>query len=191
MERETYYGGGGIIEKDGTISVKNPDTVRAMKRARGWVNTISPPGVTEFKEEDSRNAFVTGNAAFRREWIWGTYAMGQGRSSLIRGKFAATQIPRGRAGHASVIGGGSLAISKYSLHPREAAEFIRFLSCRTVLLPYWKDLSLLPARKDFFADQQYLKMRPDLQRLEEVFKNGAGGGASAIGGEEYAEDVSA
>jgi len=187
MEWQMSEGGGRIIEDDGTISVNNLDTVRAMKRARGWVNTISPPGVTEFKEEDSRNAFVTGNAAFRREWIWGTYATGQGASSPIRGKFAATQIPRGRAGHASVIGGRSLAISKYSLHPQEAAEFIRFLISRDAQLRYWNDISLLPARKDFFADRQYLKTRPDLQRLEEVFKNGAVARPSTIAGEKYAE----
>jgi len=187
MEWEMSEGGGRIIEEDGTISVNNPDTIRAMKRARHWVNTISPPGITEFKEEDSRNAFVTGNAAFRREWIWGTYATGQGQGSPIRGKFAATQIPRGRAGHASVIGGRSLAISKYSAHPKEAAEFIRYLISRDAQLRYWNDISLLSVRKDFFADKQYLHTRPDLEKLEDVFREGAIARPSTVAGERYAE----
>ena len=38
-------GGGQIVEADGTISINNPDAAAAIERARGWVGTISPPGV--------------------------------------------------------------------------------------------------------------------------------------------------
>ncbi len=52
------------------------------------VGSISPPSVTEFKEEDSRNIFAAGNAAFRRDWIWSLYTVTQGPESAVSGKVA-------------------------------------------------------------------------------------------------------
>ena len=177
-----------MIEEDGTISVNNPQTIQAMKRARGWVGTISPPSVTEFKEEDSRNLFAAGNAAFRREWIWSAYTTSQAPESPVRDKFAIAKLPTGAAGRASVIGGRALAVSKYSAHPREAAELIRYMTSKEVQLNFWNDSSLLPARKDFYRDRQYFQVRPDLEALRDLF---ATGGAtvrpSTIVGKRYAE----
>jgi trehalose/maltose transport system substrate-binding protein len=188
LEWEESQGGGRLIEDDGTIDVNNSQNILALKRARRWVGTISPPSVTEFKEEDSRNVFITGNAAFRRDWIWSSYTTSQGPESAVRGKFAITRLPGGGAGHASAMGGRALAVSKYSAHPREAAELVRYLTSREVGLGFWNDSSLLPARKDFYQERQYLESQPDLEALRDLF---AGGGAinrpSAITGKRYAD----
>jgi len=188
LEWQESEGGGRIIEDDGTITVNNPETIQAMKRARHWVGTISPPSVTEFKEEDSRNVFASGNAAFRREWIWAAFTTGQAQDAPVQGKFALVRLPSGRAGRSSVIGGRALAVSKYSAHPREAAELIRYMTSREVGLVFWNDSSLLPARKDFFNDRQYLQTSPELDAVRDVF---AGGGATArpstIVGKKYGE----
>ena len=45
-------GGGQIIEPDGTISVNNENAVKALEMAKGWVGTISPPGVLAYMEEE-------------------------------------------------------------------------------------------------------------------------------------------
>jgi trehalose/maltose transport system substrate-binding protein len=188
LEWEVSQGGGRMIEEDGTISVNNPQTIRAMKRARRWVGTISPPSVTEFKEEDSRNVFASGNAAFRREWIWSAVTTGQAPDSPIRGKFALARLPSGEAGRASVIGGRALAVSKYSAHPREAAELVRYMTSQEVGLSFWNDSSLLPARKDFYRDRQYLQSQPDLDALRDLFTStGATARPSTIAGKRYHE----
>jgi len=70
LEWEQSYGGGGVIEADGSITVNNPRTIQAIKRARRWIGTISPPSVIAFKEQDSRNVLHAGNAAFERDWLW-------------------------------------------------------------------------------------------------------------------------
>jgi trehalose/maltose transport system substrate-binding protein len=188
LEWQISQGGGRMIEQDGTISVNNPQTIQAMKRAKRWVGTISPPSVTEFKEEDSRNVFAAGNAAFRREWIWAAYTTGQAQESPIRNKFAVARLPSGSAGRASVIGGRSVAVSKYSAHPREAAELVRYMTSQEIGLRFWNDSSLLPARKDFYRDRQHFQARPDLEALPELF---ATGGAiarpSTIVGRRYPE----
>jgi trehalose/maltose transport system substrate-binding protein len=188
LEWEVSQGGGRMIEEDGTISVNNPQTIRAMKRARGWVGTISPPSVTEFKEEDSRNVFASGNAAFRREWIWSAFTTGQAPDSPIRNKFALARLPSGDAGRASVIGGRALAVSKYSAHPREAAELVRYMTSQEVGLSFWNDSSLLPARKDFYRDRQYLQSQPDLDALRDLFTSSAATARpSTIAGKRYDE----
>jgi CheY-like chemotaxis protein len=70
LEWEESYGGGDIIEADGSITVNNPRTIEALQRARGWIGRISPPSVVAFKEQDSRNVLYAGNAAFARDWLW-------------------------------------------------------------------------------------------------------------------------
>jgi trehalose/maltose transport system substrate-binding protein len=188
LEWEESEGGGRMVEEDGTISVNNPQTIRALKRAKHWVGTISPPSVTEFKEEDSRNVFAAGNAAFRREWIWASFTTGQTTDSPIREKFALARLPRGIAGSAAVIGGRSLAVSKFSAHPREAAELVRYMTSQEVGLSFWNDSSLLPARKDFYQDRQYLQTQPQLEALRDLFvTGGATARPSAIVGKRYDE----
>jgi trehalose/maltose transport system substrate-binding protein len=70
FEWQASYGGGSIIEPNGSITVNNPRTIEAMKRARRWIGTISPPSVIAFKEQDSRNVLHSGDAAFARDWLW-------------------------------------------------------------------------------------------------------------------------
>jgi trehalose/maltose transport system substrate-binding protein len=57
-------GAGTIVEPDGKISINNPQTKSALAMAKGWVGTISPKGVTTYQEEEGRNGFQEGRAAF-------------------------------------------------------------------------------------------------------------------------------
>ena len=74
------YGGGQIVEPDGTISVNNPQAAAALEEAKSWVGTISPEGVLAHKEEDARGVWQTGNAVFMRNWPY-AYALGNGDDS--------------------------------------------------------------------------------------------------------------
>src|SRR5712664_4303179 len=68
LEWQASDGGGRIIEEDKTISVNNPQAIRAWQRAARWVGSISPPSVVGYKEWDALNASMTGEAAFMRNW---------------------------------------------------------------------------------------------------------------------------
>jgi hypothetical protein len=61
-------GGGRIIENDQTISVNNPETIRAWQRAARWVGSISPHDVTAHAKWDAGNVWAAGKAAFIRGW---------------------------------------------------------------------------------------------------------------------------
>ena len=119
-------GGGQIIEPDGTISINNPNAAAAVEMAKGWVGTISPPGVLAYQEEEARGVWQTGNAVFMRNWPY-AYSLGNGDDSPIKGKFDVTTLPAGSgegARSAATLGGWNLAVSKYSEHPEAAIELV-------------------------------------------------------------------
>ena len=97
--------------------------------AKGWVGTISPPGVLSYMEEESRGVWQTGNAVFMRNWPY-AYALGNGDDSPIKGKFDVAPLPSGRRGtrSAATLGGWNLAVSKYSPNPDAAIALVKFMA---------------------------------------------------------------
>jgi len=120
--------GGGMIVEDGKATVNNPQAVATLNMMKGWVGTVAPRGVTTYQEEDARNVFQTGNAAFMRNWPY-AYALGAANESPVKGKFDVAPLPAG-SGQQPVgcIGGWALAASKYSKNPDASIEFIRYLT---------------------------------------------------------------
>jgi len=133
LEWQVSEGGGRIIENDGTISVNNPAAVRSWQRAKRWIGWISPPSVVAYRETDSAHVFDMGGAAFDRMWGGTTITPGGQsrllhlRRSLANARTGYTSIPAGPAGRSSTLGGSGLAVSRYSAHPEEAIELVRFL----------------------------------------------------------------
>jgi trehalose/maltose transport system substrate-binding protein len=187
LEWQASYGGGKIVEDNGIISVNNPQTLKAMKMARSWVGTISPPSVLSYMENDGRNLWDSGNAAFLRDWVWRGTPEGKRLSASPHGVFNISPLPSGGARHASVFGGQSLAVSKYSEHPREASEFVRYLTSREVQLRLWQEQSTLPAIREFYENPEYLAASPDLEQLKSLLTGGAIDRPSAITGKQYPE----
>ena len=155
LEWQIADGGGDILQEDRTVSVTNKRCRRALERAASWVGTISPRGVTEYDEDDSQYLFHTGNAAFLRSWV-DFYQMGQQPSSPIRGKYATAPLPAGSTTHAWTFGGMALAVSKYSRHPREAVEAIRFLVSADVERRRTRLVGQVPTRTPLLEDQTLL-----------------------------------
>jgi trehalose/maltose transport system substrate-binding protein len=133
LEWQVAEGGGRVIESNQTISVNNPATIRSWQRARRWIGWISPPSVLAYQDLDSINVFDKGGAAFGRVWGGspitrrGLFRQLHWRSSLAQSKTGYTSIPEGPMGSAATLGGSGLAISKYSLHRKEAVELVEFL----------------------------------------------------------------
>ena len=186
LEWQVSYGGGNVIEPDRSITVNNPRTIEAIQMARRWIGTISPPSVVAFKEQDSRNVLHAGNAAFERDWLWRQFS----EESLIpnsKAMIAIGLLPGGPARRASTLGGQSLAISKYSKHPREAAELIRYLTSHDEQLSLWKKHAMLPTRREFYASPEYLQDRPGVAQLWKELGSVAVVRPSTVSGMHYDE----
>ena len=158
LEWQESYGGGDIIESNGVVSVNNPRTIAAIKMAKSWIGTISPPSVLTFMEEDSRSVWDRGDAAFRRDWVW------RGSQDSKRFILAGSMAPLpGQDRQVSVSGNVSLSVSKYSRHPRESAELIRFLTSREIQLKLSQ--AFLPAIHEFYENPTYYGAQPQLASL--------------------------
>jgi trehalose/maltose transport system substrate-binding protein len=130
LEWIASYGGGTIVGADGKVTINNPQAAAALDAAAGWIGTITPPGVLNYEEEESRGVFQSGNAVFMRNWPY-AYALSQAGNSPIKGKVAMTTLPKGEgasARGAATMGGWNLAVSKFSKHPKESADLAIYLT---------------------------------------------------------------
>ncbi len=188
LEWQASYGGGNIIEPDGSITVNNPHTIQAIKRARSWIGKISPPSVIAFKEQDSRNVLHAGNAAFARDWLWRQFSL-ELLSDNLRSSISIALLPAGPVRRASALGGQSLSVSKYSKHPQEAVDLIRYLTSHDEQLNLWNKHAMLPTRREFYADPKYLQTRPKVAQLWKDLETVTVPRPSTVSGVHY-DDVS-
>ena len=186
LEWQVTEGGGFIIEPDGTITVNNPACAAAFERAAGWVDTISPPGVTTYQEEDARGVWQTGNAAFMRNWPY-AYSLGNAEDSAIAGLFEATTLPQGAGNRsAATLGGWQLMVSKYSENPEAAAMYVRFVAGREGQQARAITNSNLPTIAGLYSDPDVLGAQPFMGALFDVFTQAAAR-PSTVTGELYNE----
>jgi len=68
LEWVKSFGGGQIVEPDGSISINNDKAIMAIETAQSWIGTISPEGVLAYQEEEARGVWQPGNAVFMRNW---------------------------------------------------------------------------------------------------------------------------
>jgi trehalose/maltose transport system substrate-binding protein len=186
LEWQAAEAGGRIIEADRTISVNNPQTIRAWERAARWVGSISPPGVIGYSEWDSLNVWVAGDAAFMRNWPT-AYADSQAQGSPIRNKFDIALLPGGKRGGVGTLGGAGLAVSKFSAHPREALELVRYLSRRDVQAGRSRVLWQPPTLLALYNLPEILKENPRFDLLSRAFQTGLVSRPSDVTGAKYQE----
>ncbi len=164
-------GGGTIVSPDGEVTINNPAAAAIVDKAAGWVGTISPEGVTAFGEEDARNMWQAGNAAFMRNWPY-AYSLGNAEDSVIAGLFDVSPLPAGDSGSgAATLGGWQLAVSKYSAHPEEAAKLALFMASYDEQKYRAIQGSLNPTIKALYDDPDVLEANPFFGSLYDVFIN--------------------
>ncbi|ANL69385.1 trehalose/maltose ABC transporter substrate-binding protein (plasmid) [Rhizobium phaseoli] len=165
-------GGGQIVEPDGTISINNEKAAAALERAKGWIGTISPPGVLAYQEEESRGVWQTGNAVFMRNWPY-AYSLGNGSDSAVKGKFDVMTLPVAAAGDkpSSTLGGWNLAVSKYSEKQEAAIALVKFLASKDVQKARAIELSNLPTLTDLYDDKDVAAAQPFMPNWKPIFQD--------------------
>jgi trehalose/maltose transport system substrate-binding protein len=166
------FGGGTIVDADGTITVNNPQAVEALDLAATWVGTITPEGVLNYAEEESRGVFQSGNAVFMRNWPY-AWALGNAPDSPIAGNIGVTQLPKGGEDgkHTGVLGGWQLAVSRYSQNPEIAADLVTHLTSYDEQKRRAIKGSYNPTIAALYEDEEVLEATPFFGELYETFTN--------------------
>lgn len=128
-----------FISNDGVVNVTSDAWIAALNRAAGWVGTISPEGVTTYQEEESRNVFQAGNAAFMRNWPY-AFNLGNAEDSEIAGLFEWIPLPEGAERIGACLGGWQIAVSQYSDNVDAAVAVAQYFAS-----PYEQKLRALSA----------------------------------------------
>lgn len=173
LEWVKSYGGGQIVEPDGTISINNPQAAAALEMAKSWVGTIAPQGVLAYQEEESRGVWQLGNAVFMRNWPY-AFQLGNGDDSAVKGLFDVAPLPMGEgegARSAATLGGWNIAVSKYSKNPDEAIKLALFLSSADVQKERALKQSNLPTIVSLYDDADIAASQPIIPRWKDVFLN--------------------
>ena len=164
------FGGGQIVEPDGTISVNNEKAIAALELAATWPGTISPPGVLAYQEEEARGVWQTGNAVFMRNWPY-AYSLGNGEDSAVKGLFDVSTLPTG-GGHdtsAATLGGWNVAVSKYSENQEAAISLAKYLAGPAAQKMRTLVASNLPTIISLYDDADIASEQPIIPRWKDVF----------------------
>ena len=186
LEWQAAEGGGQIIEEDTTISVNNPHAIGSWQRAARWVGSISPPSVVAYQEWDALNVWVGGAAAFMRGWPT-AYVDSQAEGSATRNKFDISLLPGGPGGRVGTLGGAGLAVSRFSRHPDEALELVRYLSRRDVQMKRSRALSEPPTLPELYDLPEVIEANPRFAVLNQAFRTATVSRPSAVTGKKYGD----
>ncbi len=170
LEWVKSFGGGQVVEPDGSISINNPKAVAAIDLAKSWVGTISPDGVLAYQEEEARGVWQTGNAVFMRNWPY-AYTLGNGADSAVKGLFDVAPLPSGgdNATSAATLGGWNVAVSKYSKHQEAAISLALYLAGPEAQKARALSESNLPTIVSLYDDADIAAQQPIIPRWKEVF----------------------
>jgi len=168
---EYFWGNGGDVLRDGVSVINTTNNINSLQFMRDMIAKykITPPFVTTSIEESTRHIFGDGKALFMRNWpyAWNTF---ERKGSSIKGKVGISQLPAfpGKQS-ASTLGGWQLGINRYSRHPKEAEQLIKFLISLEVQKALALTIGYKPTRKSLYHDPDLIKAQPFIAHLAPIF----------------------
>jgi multiple sugar transport system substrate-binding protein len=146
------FGGDWIDTSTNAVGLDQPAAIAAATFMRDCIERhgISPPGVTTYDEEQSRQLFHAGRAVFLRNWPY-AWSKSEAADSPIRGKVGIARMPMASGGaHASTLGGFGFAITRSSPHKDEAWLLVQFLTELPQARRVFEATGTLIAQRAFF-----------------------------------------
>jgi trehalose/maltose transport system substrate-binding protein len=171
LEWIASYGGGTIVAPDGKVTINNPDAVKALDMAAGWLKSgLAPQGVLNYTEEEARGVFQSGNAVFMRNWPY-AWTLAQSADSPVKNKIGVMPIPKGGPDgkRPSALGGWQMAVSKYSKHQDLAADLAATLTSPEAAKQWALMGGYAPAVPALYKDSEVVQANPLLSDLYESF----------------------
>ncbi len=169
------FGGSWIDPKTLEVGLDRREAAEALEflcrcRAEGG---ISPPGVTTYKEDESRRLFQDGRAVFLRNWPY-VWSLVEQKGSAVAGRVGVQPVVTvsGEPG-AGTLGGWGLGISRFSRHQGLAREFLRHAMTLESQRALCAPTGFAPARRDAYRDPELLRANPFLPKLALILETAA------------------
>jgi multiple sugar transport system substrate-binding protein len=172
MEFVGGYGGRLVTPDLRNSMLSTPATLAAVEFVRDQiVGRIASRAVLTYQEPESVVPFIQGNAVFHRNWPYTWEVANDPRRSKVAGKVGVVPLPRMAAGHppTTALGGWLYAISPFSRHPREAWDFIRFISSAPLQRHFALAAGIAPSRAAVLQDEQVLEANPHFRAQLAMF----------------------
>jgi len=163
------YGGFWVDPDTFEVGLDQPPAIQAVEFMKTVIQQgITPPGVTNFLEEDSLRVFENGNAAFLRNWPY-VWAEANKEESPVQGKIALKPMVHAPDENpAACLGGWGFGISATTPHPEEAWQVVEYFTSREAVKQFVMEYAYVPSHRALFNDADILDRYPHYQQLLEV-----------------------
>lgn len=163
------YGGFWIDPDTLEVGLDQPAGIQATEFMKGVIaQGISPPGVTNYVEEDSLRQFENGNAAFLRNWPY-VWAEANKEGSPVAGDIALKPMVHAEGEQsAACLGGWGFGISADTPHPEEAWRVVEFFTSPGPMKDFVTEFAYVPSRRALFTDPEVLAKFPHFAELLDV-----------------------
>ncbi len=152
--------GGRVLDEKGNVVVNCPENLEALKFMTDLakVHKVVPPSAVDWKYGDDVNVLGTGKVA--TDIMWGGYG------TLLESMFpndyqniGFVTMPVGPSGHSgSFTGSGGFFLFNKAEHPKEAKEFIKFMSREEISKEWCKISGNVSPFKSIANDPELMKM---------------------------------
>lgn len=157
--------GGAVVDEDNNVVVDSPETVKALDKMHEIVTSdFVPENILNFMETETENAWIEGNAVFARNWPYMMSSSNDEERSEVVDNVEMSRLPAGDEGTAAALGGWMTMINRYSEHPEEAWEFVKFISGPEGQKISAVEGSRAPTLKALYDD-------PEVQEVSSLFAN--------------------
>ncbi len=180
MEWLVSSNAGTVVSTQGVVTLDNDRAARIIDQAAGWIDTISPPAVLEYQEEDARAQFEAGNALFMRNWPY-AWRLANEPESTVSGKVGVTVLPQGDSGAPSgALGGWQLAVTEATRYPELSADLVRFLTSESEQRRR-AEFGYLPTRSALYDEPELTQNNAVFEPVGQALENVAVRPSSATG----------
>jgi multiple sugar transport system substrate-binding protein len=167
------YGGFWFNTETGEVGLAQPPAIRAMEFLRKTITEeISPPAIITQAEEQTRDLFRQGQAAFMRNWPSAWVEVSQGDFN-VSGKIGIVPMVHAEGQKSgSCQGGWGFAIAQDTPHKQAALEAVKFFTSASAQRQLALTYGAVPSRKALFTDPQLVQRYrhyPDLLKIIENY----------------------
>lgn len=171
MMEFVWSNGGRVIDhKTDQVILDEAPAVNAVAFVRDRIiGKAAPRGAINYEEPESLDLFIQGKAIFHRTYAWAV--ANDPKKSRVAGKIGVGPLPsfHGQSS-VSTLGGWQFGVNRYSRHPEEAWQFIKFMTSHDTQKTLALKESLAPTMRSVYHDPEIQEKRAHLKAFLPAFE---------------------